>query len=86
MCDLNLVDRRRQSSILDVRSFRGADWDPDYLLAAKLREWLSISKRVAEKMQRFYLRKLNDAEDKEQYQVKMTNKFAVWKNLMIMRI
>jgi hypothetical protein len=33
-------------------------------VAAKLRERLSISKRVAEKldMQRFYLKKLNDAE------------------------
>jgi endonuclease/exonuclease/phosphatase family metal-dependent hydrolase len=45
-----LVDRRRQSSILDVRSFRGADCDMDhYLLAAKLRERLSVIKRVAQK-------------------------------------
>jgi hypothetical protein len=34
-----LVDRRRQSSIPDVRSFRGADCDTDhYLVAAKLGE------------------------------------------------
>jgi endonuclease/exonuclease/phosphatase family metal-dependent hydrolase len=55
-----LVDRRRQSNILDVRSFRGADCDPDhYLVAAKLRERLSVIKRVAQKfdMQRFGLRK-----------------------------
>jgi hypothetical protein len=47
-------------------------------VAAKLRERLSVSKRVAEKldMHRFYLRKLNDAEVKEQYQVKITNKFS----------
>jgi hypothetical protein len=44
-----LVDRRRQSSIPDVRSFRGADCDMDhYLVAANLRERLSVSKRVAE--------------------------------------
>jgi hypothetical protein len=30
--------------------------------------------------QRFDLRKLNDAEVKEQYQVKITNMFAAWEN------
>jgi hypothetical protein len=47
-------------------------------VAAKLREKLSVSKRVAQKfdMQRFDLRKLNDAEVKEKYQVKIINRFA----------
>jgi hypothetical protein len=51
-------------------------------VAAKLRERLSVSKRVAQKfdMQRFDLRKLNDAEVKEQYQVKITNRFADLRN------
>jgi endonuclease/exonuclease/phosphatase family metal-dependent hydrolase len=44
-----LVDRTRQSSILDVRPFREADCDTDhYLVAEKLRERLSVSKSVAE--------------------------------------
>ena len=38
-----LIDRRRHSSILDVRSFRGADCDTDhYLVVAKLRERLAV--------------------------------------------
>jgi hypothetical protein len=46
-----VVDRRRQSNILNVRSFRGADCDTDhYLMAAKLRGRLSVIKRVAEKL------------------------------------
>jgi hypothetical protein len=51
-------------------------------VAAKRRERLSVSKRVSEKMdmQRFDLRKLNDAEVKEQYQVKITNRFAALEN------
>jgi hypothetical protein len=78
-----LVDRRQQSSILDVRSFRGADCDTDhYLVAAKLRERLLVIKRVAQNfdMLRFDLRKLNDAEVKKQCQVKITNWFAALEN------
>ena len=42
-----LIDRRRQSSIVDVRSFRGADCDSDhYLAVAKLRERLAINKKL----------------------------------------
>jgi endonuclease/exonuclease/phosphatase family metal-dependent hydrolase len=40
-----LIDKRRYSNILDVPSFRGADCDTDhYLVMAKLRERISISK------------------------------------------
>ena len=39
-----LIERRRQSSILDVRSFRGADCDTDhYLVVAKVRERLAVN-------------------------------------------
>jgi hypothetical protein len=57
-----MIDRRRHSSVLDVRSLRGADCDTDhYLVAAKVKERLAASKRAAQKtdMERFNLKKLN---------------------------
>jgi hypothetical protein len=61
-----LIDRRQHSSILDVRSFRGSDCD-----SAKVRERLSVSKRMVKKMdvERFNLKQINEEEVKEQYQV-----------------
>jgi hypothetical protein len=51
-------------------------------VAAKLRDWLSVVKRVAQKydMQRFDLRKLTDAEVKKQSQVKITKRFTALEN------
>jgi endonuclease/exonuclease/phosphatase family metal-dependent hydrolase len=46
-----LMDRRRHSNILDVRSFRGADCDSDhYLVVTKVCERLVVSKRMVKKM------------------------------------
>jgi hypothetical protein len=40
-----LIDKRQHSNILDVHSFTGADCDTDhYLVVAKLRERISLSK------------------------------------------
>jgi hypothetical protein len=42
-----LVDRRRHSNVLDVRSFRAADCDSDqYLVVAKVRERLAVNKQI----------------------------------------
>ena len=42
-----LIDGRQHSSILDVRSFRGADCDTDhYLVVANLREILAVRKQA----------------------------------------
>jgi len=60
-----LIDRRWHSSVLDVRSFRGADCDTDhYLVVAKVRERLAVSKQAAQRFdgERFNLRKLNVLE------------------------
>ena len=44
--DQVLIDRIRQSSILDVRSFSGGECDTDhYLVVAKVRERLAVSKQ-----------------------------------------
>jgi hypothetical protein len=55
-----LIDKRRHSNVLDVRSFRGADCDTDHcLVVAKLRERISVSKRARQKfdLERFDLKK-----------------------------
>jgi hypothetical protein len=79
-----LIDRRRHSSILDFRSFRGADCDTDqYLVVAKVRKRLAVSKRAAQKIdtQRFNVKKLNEGDVTEQYQVTIRNKSAALENL-----
>jgi hypothetical protein len=78
------MDRRWHSSILDVRSFRGADCDTDhYLVVAKVRERLAVSKQATQKFEgeRFNLRKLNELEVRKRYQIEITNRFAALENL-----
>jgi hypothetical protein len=64
-----LIDTQRHLSVLDVRSFRAADCDTDhYLVVAKVRERLKVNKQRSHRfhMERFNLKKLNEAESKEQ--------------------
>jgi hypothetical protein len=78
------IHRRQHSSILDVRSFRGADCDTDhYLAVAKVRERLAVSKRAAQKIdtERFNVKNLHESDAKEQYQVTTTIKSAALENL-----
>jgi hypothetical protein len=81
-----LIDRRWHSSILDVRSFRGADCDTDhYLVVAKVRERLVVIKKAAQKFdaERFNLKKLSELEVRKQYQIKISNRFAALENLNV---
>jgi hypothetical protein len=51
-------------------------------MVLKVRQRLSISTRLAQKfdMDRFNLKKLNVVEVIEQYQVKLSNRFAAFEN------
>jgi hypothetical protein len=44
-----LVDRRRHSNVLDVRTFRAADCDSDhYLVVAKVRERIAVNEKKSQ--------------------------------------
>jgi hypothetical protein len=75
---------RRHSSIHDVQSFRAADSNTDhYLVVAKIGERLAVSKQTAHRVhvERFNLKKLSEAEGKEQYHIQISNRFAALENL-----
>jgi len=65
-------------------NFRGADRDTDhYLVVAKLRDKLAVSKQTAKKYdgERFKLKKLCELEVMKQCQIEITNKFTALENL-----
>jgi hypothetical protein len=79
-----LIDRRRHSSVLDVRSFSRAHCDTDhYLVVAKFRERLAVSKQTMQKfdIETLNLKKLDEVEGKKQYQVEISDRFAALENL-----
>jgi len=78
-----LTDLSWHSSVLDLRNFKRADCDTDnYLVIAKVREKLAVGKQAAQRFdrQRFNLRKLNELEVKEKYQIEIKNVFAALEN------
>jgi len=82
--DYILIDRRWHSSILNVRSLRGADCDTDYyLVVAKVRERMAVSRQSAQKFQveRFILCKLSELQVRKHYQIKISNKSAALEHL-----
>jgi hypothetical protein len=70
--------------MLDVRSVTGADYDTDhYLVVAKVRERLAISKQAAQTfdVERLNLRKINQLEAMKQYQTKISDRYEAFENL-----
>jgi hypothetical protein len=79
-----LKDRRWHSSILDIRSFRGADCDTDhYLVVAKVRERLAVNKPTAHMfyVERFILRKLKELEIRKHCHSEIIYRSAALKKL-----
>jgi hypothetical protein len=79
-----LIDRRSNSSILDVQSFREADCDTDhYMVIAEVWERLSTRKQIAQTtdVERFNLKKLSESEVRKQFQIELSDRFAGLENL-----
>ena len=79
-----LIDGRWPSSVLDVRSSRGADCDTyGCLVVAKVREILAVSEPAAQKfdVKKFDLRKLSKLEVSKQYQIKSSESSTALENL-----
>ena len=71
-------------SILDARDFQRAECDTDhYLVAAKFRGRLAVSKEAIQKfeVERFNVSKLNELEVRKQCQIKISNRFTALENL-----
>jgi hypothetical protein len=78
-----LIDKRRQSNVLDVWSFRTADCGTDHCLqVVKVRERLAVNKQRSQRfhMERFTLKKLIEVEGKEKYRVEVSNRFPALKD------
>jgi len=79
-----LINRRRHLRTLDIRSFRAADHDTDqYLVVAKVTERLAVNKQAGQRfhVERFNLRKRNKLRVSNQYQIKISNRYAALENL-----
>ena len=73
-----LIDGRHVSSILDVRTIRGANMDSDhYLVAAKVRTRItSVKKSVSSTCRKFAIEKLQTAQTAEAFANQVTTLLA----------
>jgi hypothetical protein len=69
-----LIDRRWHSSIVDVRSFRGAECDTDhYVVVVKVKERLAVSQQITQEfdVEIFNNRQLSELEVRKQCQIEV---------------
>jgi len=81
-----LADKRRQSSIIDVRSLSGVDCDTNhYLVVATIWERLSLKKGIKQHLvaDRYNLNKLVDRGTRKEYQIDVANRFSALEGLEI---
>jgi hypothetical protein len=78
-----LIDRRRHSSVLDVRSFSAADCDTDYcLVVGKIRERVAVNKQGLHcSNTRLFNLGLDNVQRIEMFHVKVSNRFATLEDL-----
>jgi hypothetical protein len=77
-----LIDRRWHASILDARSFRGADRDTDHCLVfADVRKKLEENNRHKFDVARFNLKKFRELQVMKWYQIKISKRFAALEKL-----
>jgi hypothetical protein len=74
-----LIESRRHSNVLDVKSYRAADcYLHHYLVVAKVRERLAVNKQRSHifHMEMFNINKLNEVGGKEQFRVEVSSRLA----------
>jgi hypothetical protein len=79
-----LVERRRHSNALDVRSFRAADCDSDhYLGVVKVRKRLAVNKQIPQRSrkEKFNIKNLNEVRGQGKYCIEVSNRFAALEDL-----
>ena len=77
-----MVKRRFRSALTDVRVFRGADCDSDhFMLGVKIRIKLKVMKTRMTRREVFNCEKLQNEEEKIQYQLVVENKFSALENM-----
>jgi hypothetical protein len=79
-----LTDRRRYSSVLDVRSFWAADCDTDHsLIVATDGEKLAVNRQRSHRfhMQMFNIKKLNEVQVKEKCHAETLKRFAALEDM-----
>jgi hypothetical protein len=76
-----MINKRWRRSVMDVRTYRGADVNSDHIL---LRAWIQLKLRAVKKVQgrrKFAVYKLKQAEVEETFRLELRNRFSALENV-----